>query len=350
VTWLDRKLIEPSVLNMFRVNMGLRDKEKVLVVTDPPLLPHWREDGIEEIAAMAERALLARTVADVAIDNFKGCEVGFFAYPPVARSGAEPGEEVAARMKAADVVIAITNRSLSHTDARVQACQAGARVASMPGFLTRMFYPDGPMAADSEEVARLSRAFAKRLTNAREARIRSASGTDLALSLEGREGLADHGLFTQPGDFGNLPAGEAYIAPVEGSGQGRLVVPAGWWRGLAEDMTLTFEDGLVRSIEGGGQAKERLLPLLGLGEGMERDRARCNLAELGIGTNPFARSVESGLEAEKIKGTIHIAIGDNAHMGGRVSTDLHFDMIIPQVDLFLDGEKVIGDGEWLIAQ
>jgi leucyl aminopeptidase (aminopeptidase T) len=349
VTWLDRNLIEPSVLNMFHVNMGLRDGEKVLVVTDPPLLSHWRENATEEIAAMAERALLARTVADIAIDNFKGCEVDFFAYPPVAQSGAEPGDEVATRMKAVDVVIAITNRSLSHTDARVQACQAGVRVASMPGFLTRMFYPDGPMAADSEEVARLSRAFAERLTRASAARIHSALGTDLALSLKGRDGLPDHGLFTQPGDFGNLPAGEAYIAPVEGSGQGRLVVPAGWWRGLTEDMTLTFENGLVRRIEGGGQVKERLLSLLGLGEGMEPDRARCNLAELGIGTNPLARSVESGLEAEKIKGTIHIAIGDNAHMGGQVSADLHFDMIIPQVDLVLDGEKIIGDGQWLIA-
>lgn len=298
---------------------------------------------------MAERALLARTVANIAADNLKACEVAFYAYPPVAQSGAEPGDEVAARMQAADVVIAITNRSLSHTDARVQACQAGARVASMPGFLTRMFYPDGPMAADSEEVARLSRAFAERLTNAKEAVIRSAAGTDLVLNLEGRDGLADHGLFTQPGDFGNLPAGEAYIAPVEGLGQGRLVVPAGWWHGLAEDMTLTFEDGLVCEIEGGGQVKERLLSLLGLGEGKEPDRARCNLAELGIGTNPFARSVESGLEAEKIKGTIHIAIGDNAHIGGIVSADLHFDMIIPKVDLLLDGEPVIGAGDWLIA-
>jgi leucyl aminopeptidase (aminopeptidase T) len=346
---VDRQRIESSVLNMFQVNLGLRDGEKVLVVTDPPLLPHWREGGTGEIAGMAERALLARTVADIATDNLKACEVDFYAYPPVAQSGAEPGDEVAARMAAADLVIAITNRSLSHTDARVNACQAGARVASMPGFLTRMFYPEGPMAADSEEVARLSKLFAERLTGAKEAVVRTASGTDLVLNLDGREGLADHGLFTQPGDFGNLPAGEAYIAPVEGLGQGRLVVPVGWWHGLTEDMALTFENGLVRKIEGGGQIRARLLPLLGLGEGMEPDRARCNLAELGIGTNPFARSVESGLEAEKIKGTIHIAIGDNAHIGGVVSADVHFDMIIPDVDLLLDGEKVIDNGKWLIA-
>lgn len=346
---IDRSRVEQSVLNMFQVNMGVREKEKLLVVTDPPLLPHWQGEGAEQVAAMAERALLARIVADIAADNLGDCEVEFFAYPPVAQSGAEPGEEVAARMGAADVVIAITNRSLSHTDARVQACEAGARVASMPGFLTRMFYPDGPMAADYEEVARLSRLFAERLTRASEAVIVSRAGTDLTLNLQGRDGLADHGLFTQAGDFGNLPAGEAYIAPVEGTGQGKLVVPAGWWHGMTEEMTVFFRDGLVHRIEGGGKVGARLRSLLGLEEGMARNESRCNLAELGIGTNPFARSVESGLEAEKIKGTVHVAMGDNAHMGGTVSTDLHFDMIIPQVDLFLDGEKIIADGEWLIG-
>lgn len=349
MAWIDRTRIEQSVLNMFKVNMGVHEKEKILVVTDPPLLPHWRGEGTDEIVAMAERALLARIVADIAADNLESCEVDFFAFPPVAQSGAEPGEDVVVRMGAADVVIAITNRSLSHTDARVKACEAGARVASMPGFLVRMFYPDGPMAADYKEVARLSKLFADRLTRAKEAVIRSPLGTDLILSLEGRDAFADHGLYTQAGDFGNLPAGEAYIAPVEGAGQGKLVVPAGWWPGMTEDMTLFFKDGLAHQVEGGNKIGERLQSLLGLGEDVARNKARCNLAELGIGTNPFARSVESPLEAEKIKGTVHIAIGDNAHMGGKVSTDLHFDMIIPQVDLVLDGEKIIEDGEWLIA-
>ena len=77
-------------------------------------------------------------------------------------------------------------------------------------------------------------------------------------------------------------------------------------------------------------------------------KARRNLAELGIGTNPNARRPDNVLEAEKIKGTVHVAIGDNAHMGGRVEADFHEDFVLPQPDLYLDGILVIEGGEWKI--
>ena len=76
--------------------------------------------------------------------------------------------------------------------------------------------------------------------------------------------------------------------------------------------------------------------------------ARRNLAELGIGTNPKAQSVESLLEAEKIKGTVHIAIGDNLHIGGVISADVHQDFVLWEPDLSLDGRLVIKGGEWLV--
>jgi len=77
-------------------------------------------------------------------------------------------------------------------------------------------------------------------------------------------------------------------------------------------------------------------------------RARRNLAELGIGTNPNARRPDNVLEAEKIQGTVHVAIGDNIHMGGQVESDLHDDFVQPEVDLFLDGQPVILRGKWQI--
>ncbi len=54
------------------------------------------------------------------------------------------------------------------------------------------------------------------------------------------------------------------------------------------------------------------------------------------------------LEAEKIKGTVHLAIGDNSHMGGTVTSDLHQDFVIPKPDLRLDENLVIEGGEWRI--
>jgi leucyl aminopeptidase (aminopeptidase T) len=112
-------------------------------------------------------------------------------------------------------------------------------------------------------------------------------------------------------------------------------------------MTFHFKGGSVCGIEGGGEVGKEFRQLLELPIG-GRQSARRNLAELGIGTNPKARSVASDLEAEKIKGTVHIAIGDNCHIGGVVTADLHEDFILWEPDLSLDGRLVIKGGEWLV--
>ncbi|TMC56167.1 MAG: hypothetical protein E6J26_07485 [Chloroflexi bacterium] len=246
---IDRKQIEAGVLNMFKANMGLQPGEKILVVSDPPALANWSSLDSAELERMVERCLLAKTVAEIAAEHFKQNTVDFYAYPAVARSGAEPEPELGRRMAAADVVIAITNRSLSHTDARQDACRAGARIASMPGFAVRMFFADGPMSADYQEVDRITQPVARRLSEAHEAVVRSPAGTDIRVRLDGRKAIADNGLFVHKGDFGNLPAGEGFIAPVEGSAEGQLVVEPGWARGLSEKMTLRFQQGWVLTAE-----------------------------------------------------------------------------------------------------
>jgi len=347
---IEKDRIREGVINMFRVNMGVKEGERLLVVTDLPQREEWQQRDSSQLSGVLKRSMLAKMVSEIGIERFPQCTVEFFPYPMVARSGAEPGEEVARRMKGADVVIAITTHSLSHTDARVEACQAGARIASMPGFLTEMFYPGGPMAADYKHIAEETRPLAEMLTRAEEAIVRSRGGTDISFSLAGRQAGADTGLFREKGNFGNLPAGEAYIAPCEGTGKGQVVVEKGWFRGLKQDMVLYFQDGLVSDVQGGGEVGEMLKDLLGLAkEGADWEqsaeyRARRNLAELGVGTNPNARSTSSVLEAEKIRGTVHIAIGDNAHIGGIVSADLHWDFVIPEADLMLDGRTIMQDG------
>jgi leucyl aminopeptidase (aminopeptidase T) len=168
------------------------------------------------------------------------------------------------------------------------------------------------------------------------------------MSLAAREAIADTGLFITKGSFGNLPAGEGFIAPVEGTAEGQLVVEPGWARGLTELMTIRFHQGVVVAIENGGAVGDNLRRLLGFNGG-EVVRERRNLAELGVGTNPKARPTESTLEAEKVMGTVHIAIGDNAHIGGAVTADLHTDFVLPHTELILDGETVMADGTLLIS-
>lgn len=342
---IEKKKIKNSVLNMLKVNMGLKEGEKLLVLTDVPTQQEWESKSIEGLSDTLRRCMLAKAVYEIAKENYPNCETQFFIYPSVGRHSAYPGKEVEEKMKAANVVIAITTYSLSHTDARVEACKVGARVASMPTFLPEMFYPRGPMSVDYRKVAAETERVAKLLSDAKEVEVRTAAGTKLEFSLNNREVHADTGILTEPGAFGNLPAGEAYVAPLEGTGNGKLVIERGWHPNLRKKMILIFKEGYVTEVIGGGDVGDHLRRLLSVEEQGEPYKSRRNLAELGVGTNPKAERPDNILEAEKIKGTVHIAIGDNAHFGGKVTADLHQDFILPSPDLILDGKFVMRKGK-----
>ena len=337
--------IRQGVASMLEVNLAVQDGEKVLIMTDPPPLHQWGDLGLEGLLEALERCALARILADLAAELIPGSEITFLPYPSVGRHSAELDPETVKRMRTSDVIIAITNYSLTHTMARQWACESGARIASMPGFLPQMF--EGPMTADYYRVAEDSKKMAALLTEAGTAVITTPLGTELTLDLQGRSGGADTGLIISRGRLDNLPAGEAFIAPVEGKAEGKIIVTPKGYAPLEKQMTLHFERGEVTEIEGGGKVGEEYRGLLKLPE-PGRQAARRNLAELGIGTNPEARSVESMLEAEKIKGTVHIAIGDNAHLGGIVEADLHQDFVLWEPDLLLDGRVIIEGGKWLV--
>lgn len=341
--------IRDAVISMLRVNMGLKDGESLLVLTDTPTQEQWRRWSDDILLDITRRALLAKAVYLIAREAFPNCEVDLYVYPCTGRSGAEPVRDVAEAMKRVDVVVAITSFSLTHTHAREEATRSGARIASMPGFTEEMLYPGGPMSVDYREISRQTKKIADALTEAREARVLSPAGTDIRFSLERRSGDVDDGLLDRPGLYGNLPAGEAYIAPVEGTAEGRIVVEAGWYPYLEQNMVLEFSGGEVVALEGGGKVGDHFREVLKIGDESEPYKSRRNLAELGIGTNPNARNPTNVLEAEKIMGTVHLAIGDNAHFGGRVSADLHEDFVIPKPTLVLDGKTVIKDGRHLFS-
>ncbi|MCR4426018.1 MAG: aminopeptidase, partial [Firmicutes bacterium] len=133
----------------------------------------------------------------------------------------------------------------------------------------------------------------------------------------------------------------AYIAPVEGTANGVIVVDGAMAGiGITENpITLEVRDGLVTRILGGPAARqlEDLIAPLGA-------PAR-NIAELGIGTNDRARLTGRVLEDEKVMGTIHLAIGDNSHFGGKVAVPSHLDGIILSPTLVIDGKSVMVNGE-----
>ena len=268
-------------------------------------------------------------------------DVRLVVMPVAARNGSGPPAVVAEELRAGQVCLLPVTRSLTHTRARRRATEAGARVASMPSLTQEMAMRT--LSVDYTQIAADSRALAERISRAETLWLTSPGGCDLRLSVRGREALADTGLFVAPGMYGNLPAGEAFVAPVEGSAQGVLVIDAESIVPevrLGDPTVIQIRDGLVTAVDGTGKIElEGTFANLG-------DGAR-NVAELGIGTNPAARLTGNLLEGEKVVGTAHVALGNNAHFGGTVEVPFHNDGVIARPTIYADGVVLIVDGALL---
>lgn len=256
-------------------------------------------------------------------------------------NGEEPPQSVAEAMRTANVCFLATTRSLTHTVARREASRAGSRIASMPGITTdiaaRALY------ADYEGIAATTEKVAAILDTGSSLHIKTPEGTDLVVDIAGRKAVRDTGLYCHPGEFGNLPAGEAYIAPVEGSAAGTIVVDASMAGigSLQEPLVISAVNGRAVTIEGRDAVDlVRLLDAAG-------DDAR-NIAEVGIGTNPAARVVGNVLEDEKVLGTVHVALGANASFGGRVQVPCHLDGVMLSPDVWVDGVQLLRKGRLLV--
>ncbi|SNR30124.1 aminopeptidase [Halorubrum vacuolatum] len=262
-------------------------------------------------------------------------DVSLLRYPPGEQHGAEPPAPVAAAMAAGDVFLAPTTKSLSHTRARGAACDAGARGSTLPGITEEVFIAG--LDADYEAIAEHSAAVLKQVADAEEIRVTAPAGTDITFGIGDREWLSDTGIVHEPGSFSNLPAGEVFVAPETATG---TYVVDGTMRPhgrLEAGETLRFEveDGFVTHI-----SDEAIRAQVEAGAEAVGDDAY-NLAELGIGTNVGVEElVGSVLLDEKAAGTVHIAIGDNAGIGGETEAPLHLDGILTDPTVYADGEAV----------
>ena len=311
--------LDRAVRAVVRDCLGVKDGEEVLVVCNPAT-QHLGERLREEAADAGAEGVLA-------------------VISERASHAAEPPRTVAEAMAAADVLMAPTVQSLSHTAARRRATENGARAATMPGATEGMIAR--VMSADMDGLRRRGHAVAKALDGASEAHITDANGTDLRLELSGREAIPDAGELTERGAFGNLPCGEAFISPADGNGT--LVVDGSMAGvGLAvEPVELVVEGGHLTSARGGqGMTFMALLT--------EHGEDGTNIAELGVGTNEKAKLTGETLEDEKILGTIHVAFGASAGIGGKVQVPVHLDCVVMKPTLELDGETIVRDGELLI--
>ncbi|MDY6776013.1 MAG: aminopeptidase [Halobacteria archaeon] len=287
--------------------LDVREGETVLVVTD------------------SERREIGRAIHDVAseITETVYAEIGVDE-----RHGEEPLAPVTAAMRESDVVFVPTTRSLTHTEARKEACESGARVATLPSITREVM--EGAMRADYYGIQERAEDLLGRLEGSETVRIESDLGTDLRLELGERDWHPDTGICHDPGCVTNLPAGEVYIAPV--SGDGRLVVDGSMSSvGVVDEpIEMEFEDGRAVSI-----SDDNLRETVD-----EAGDCGRHLAELGIGLNPEAELIGNVLQDEKALGTIHVAVGDDTGFGGDNDCGLHLDGVVTQPRVEVDGKSL----------
>ena len=301
--------------------LGVREGEEVLVIANPATLGLGERLRGEAGRAGADAVLMLMAERD--------------------SHAAEPPGPVAAAMSTADVVLAPTVQSLSHTAARKAASEAGARVATLPGVTEQMLAR--VMSADMDELRRKGEAVAELLTNGTEAHLTSAGGSDLRLGLEGRAAIGDAGDLQARGAFGNLPCGEGFIAPIEGSCEGTLVAD-GTIAGVGiPDEPVRMEIRGGRLAEASGREGAALLGLL-----RRHGEEATTVAELGIGTNEKAELTGNVLEDEKLLGTVHVAFGAGAAIGGTIQVPVHLDCVVMKPSISVDGTEIVRNGEFLL--
>ncbi len=281
---------------------------------------------------------LIRALKDVLNEWVRNYE--YYEYPEPQNHGTEPPKKVAKGMRESDVFIAPTQKSISHTRARVKACENGARGATLPGINKEIW--NSSLKADYQRVKEISEKVYGIMEETSEIRVVTDSGTDLRFDMDAEHFHTDTGLIHEPGEFGNLPAGEADGGVL--NARGKLVI---------DHMPFVPERNYGGELVMEGS---RIVDWNNLGDDSEIVQAIKNVdgvrnvAEFGFGTNPDASIIGNILQDEKVLGTVHVAIGDNTSYfpeehEKRVSSDIHWDTLCIEPTVYFDDRKMLDKGE-----
>lgn len=302
--------------------IGAKEGEKILIVTEP------------------EKLLISESIATIAYQMKAEPIISIIV--PRENDGQEPPQPIAEAMKSSDAFICVVGKSITHTHAVKNAIANGSRGIVMTQFSEDMMIHGG-MQADFKQLKPICMSMAKALENGKEIRLTTPYGTDLSFSAEGRRGNALY-CMVEKGEFSTAPTVEANVSPIEGTANGKIVADASVpYIGIGlldEPIYLDVNNGRITSISGGWQGKI-------LREDLEfkNDENVYNIAELGVGLNPSCRFIGLMLEDEGVYGSVHIGIGTNITLGGNVKAACHYDLIMTQPTIVVDGRTVLKDGE-----
>ena len=312
--------LSPGAKNVIQNCLGVRQEENTLILTDT----HSQEVG---------RALFR-------VAEGSNARVVYVEMPPLRAHHEEPMEQIAKVMPNFDVIVIVSQFSMTHTRARLVANRAGARIASLPS-VTPECMSTGGLTADYFEIMKRIHAIFRKVRFKNKLRVESDIGTNISFKVStGRWILDDTGICHHRGMVTTLPAGEIFVSPVEGSADGAIVfdrmfgtVP------ISKPIEVEVREGHAMRFS------RTITPV--------RELETCgmpgrNVAEFGIGLNPKSPPYGNIIEAEKALGTVNMSFGDNSRYGGKVSCDVHRTGTLSKVDVYAGSLKIIENGQLLI--
>jgi len=302
--------------DIFQKSLGIKSTENVLIITDNKKLK------------IAEKLFFTCKKLSKNVKLFRK-PVGHY-------DGEEPSNHVAKEMKKHDVIIIATEHSLTHTNARREACKAGARIASMPGITEKML--NTGLLAEPKKLDKYGYKIEKILKKTSKIKIKTPFGTFIGFSVKNRKIHNDNGVLNKRGVYGNLPAGEVCLAPIEKTANGVIIVNS--MEDYAKNGTMIIvRNGNVIDIS------DKKCKLSKIFQTVENSR---NIAEFGIGTNNRAKIIKNILQDEKVAGTCHIAFGNNKSYEGKIYSKVHLDAILFKPTIWFDNKIVIRNGNLII--
>lgn len=292
------------------------------------------------IVADTNKVTIAEVLASAAYE--RNAEVVITIMAPRRVHGEEPPKAIAEAMKNVDVFFIPVSKSITHTWAVKEATGAGARGLVLTNWSEDVMISGG-IEADFEKQKPICKGVAQLFQKGGKAHLTTPLGTSLYLDLEGRRGNSLT-CIVERGEFSTVPTIEANFSPNEGTAEGTIVADASIpYLGigvLTEPVRVKVNKGMITEIDGGIQAK-----MLKDSLQKQNDPMVYNIAELGIGLNPQARMCGIMLEDEGVFGVVHIGIGTNITLGGKIKAAVHYDLLMYNASLDLDGKMILKAGQ-----
>ena len=175
------------------------------------------------------------------------------------------------------------------------------------------------------------------------------SGTNFCIKTKDSElnfTLGEGRIFTMHSLLNNMPNGEIFCSPVEGSVNGHIQFHnVASYNGKAfPELYLRFQDGNIVDFRTSGNAKE-------FAKLIETDEGAKKLGKFGFGINPAIQQLTNDiLFDEKIAGTCNISLGDAyPEVGGKNRSAIHFDIVKDMrtsSEVYMDGKLIYENGNF----